>query len=193
MLALRANDDRWLAEVLTYVRNGFGNSAGAITPEQVAAVRARAGEHPAPYALAELAPWLAIPASQTRGWTFTASHNLELAPRAGDGDRGTRWVSGAPQAPGQWFQVDMGAPWRLTHLTLDAGTSRRDYPRGFSVQASADGQHWTVVAEGQGGVLTEVDLAGGVTTRWLRIVLTASDPGGPFWAIHELTLFGTHG
>ena len=34
-------DDAKVAEVLTYVRNGFGNSAGPITTEQVASVRAK--------------------------------------------------------------------------------------------------------------------------------------------------------
>jgi mono/diheme cytochrome c family protein len=40
MMALGAGmDDKSIAAVLTYARNSFGNSASAITPEQVAAAR----------------------------------------------------------------------------------------------------------------------------------------------------------
>ena len=35
-----ALSDTQIADVLTYVRNSFGNKAGAVTPEQVAAIRA---------------------------------------------------------------------------------------------------------------------------------------------------------
>ena len=34
------NDDEWIASVVSYVRNSFGNHASVVTPEQVAAVRA---------------------------------------------------------------------------------------------------------------------------------------------------------
>jgi nitrite reductase (NO-forming) len=34
-----ALSDTQIADVLTYVRNSFGNKAGAVTPEQVAAIR----------------------------------------------------------------------------------------------------------------------------------------------------------
>jgi len=33
--------DRQIADLLTYVKNGFGNQGGEITPEEVAAVRAK--------------------------------------------------------------------------------------------------------------------------------------------------------
>jgi len=37
-------DDQQMADVLTYVRSGFGNKAGAVTPQQVKAVRAATSE-----------------------------------------------------------------------------------------------------------------------------------------------------
>ena len=47
-------DDEKIANVLTYVRKSFGNSAGAVTKEQVAAVRASLGGRGTPFTAEEL-------------------------------------------------------------------------------------------------------------------------------------------
>ena len=52
MMALGAGmDDKSVAAVLTYVRNSFGNSASAISAEQVAAMRAKYAATNAPMGL----------------------------------------------------------------------------------------------------------------------------------------------
>jgi len=47
-------DDRQLADVLTYVRSAFGNSAPAVTPAEVKAVREATKDRTAPWTAAEL-------------------------------------------------------------------------------------------------------------------------------------------
>jgi mono/diheme cytochrome c family protein len=47
-------DDEKIAHVLTYVRKSFGNSAGAVTKDQVAAVRASLGGRSNPFTADEL-------------------------------------------------------------------------------------------------------------------------------------------
>jgi mono/diheme cytochrome c family protein len=47
-------DDKKIALVLTYVRSHFGNSAGPVTEQQVASVRAALGAHPKPFTAEEL-------------------------------------------------------------------------------------------------------------------------------------------
>ena len=44
MPAMAQQTDEQVAAVLTYVRNSFGNSASAVTPEQVAALRTEVGQ-----------------------------------------------------------------------------------------------------------------------------------------------------
>ncbi len=46
--------DEDVANVLTYVRSSWGNSAAAVTPAEVATVRAEVASHPDPYTTAEL-------------------------------------------------------------------------------------------------------------------------------------------
>lgn len=48
------NDDEEVAAVATYIRRSFGNAAGPIGPEEVAAVRARTKDRGAPWTAAEL-------------------------------------------------------------------------------------------------------------------------------------------
>lgn len=49
--------DEKIAAVMTYVRNSFGNSAPAVTPDIVAAARAKYKDRTAPWTQAELDAW----------------------------------------------------------------------------------------------------------------------------------------
>ncbi len=44
------------------------------------------------------------------GWAFSASLKENDIKRAWDGDAKSRWSTGTPQQPGQWFQFDMRQP-----------------------------------------------------------------------------------
>jgi hypothetical protein len=189
MVPQKANDDLWIAEVLTYVRNTFGNSAATVTPQQVAAIRAVTGEH-APYTLAELAPYLAVPREVTAKWTFTASDNVNGLKLLHDGDAKTRWSTNKPQKEGQWLQFDMGKPFLISGIALDATASKDDYPRKYEVRTSADGEHWSEpVATGTGAAVTSIELPPQSVTRYVRIIQTGSDKGC-FWSINELGIYG---
>jgi mono/diheme cytochrome c family protein len=192
MVPMKANDDQWLAEVLTYVRTSFGNGASAISPEEVKAIRAASATRAQPYTIAELAQWLPLPAAVMRSWTYSASANSGAAGKAVDGDPATRWDTGAGQAAGQWFQFDMGKPYRLTSLVLDTTASANDYPRGFEVRYSDDGKTWSEpVAKGEGrGAVTEIRLPKDQAARFVRVIQSASGKTGLFWSIHELAVLG---
>jgi putative membrane-bound dehydrogenase-like protein len=193
MLPMKANDDQWIAEVITYVRTSFGNAAGAVTKDDVARIRAATADRAQPFAINELATWTAVPASVMKGWTFSASLNSDRAKAAADGDMASRWDTGAGQTAGQWFQVDMGKPMTVTQWTVDCSGSNNDYPRGWEVRTSADGKTWSEpLAKGDGKeAVLAIPLAAGTVARYLRIVQTASGKTGLFWSIHEMSVYGT--
>lgn len=189
MVPQKANDDVWIAGILTYIRNSFGNSAATITPQQVATIRAAAGDH-VPYTLADLAPYLTVPGEVTAKWTFTASDNAKGIKLALDGDPKTRWSTNTPQKEGQWLQFDMGKPFALTTLALDATASKDDYPRKYEVRTSADGEHWSnPIASGKGATVTTIELPTHTVARYVRIIQMGSDKGC-FWSINELGIYG---
>lgn len=50
-------DDAKIASIMTYVRASFGNTAGPVTPEVVAAARKKFADHKTPWTQAELDAW----------------------------------------------------------------------------------------------------------------------------------------
>lgn len=189
MVPQKANDDTWIAETLTYIRSSFSNFAPTITPAQVAAIRAKAADRE-PYTLAELAPYLSVPRDQMSQWVFTASDNEKGLKFAFDGDPKSRWSTNRPQTEGQWLQIDMGEPYVLSGLTLDATASKDDYPRKYEVCISSDGEHWSKpTASGVGTAVMNIEFPPKTITRYVRISQNGTVKGN-FWSIHELPVYG---
>jgi len=119
----------------------------------------------------------------------TASVKNGSVKNALDGNKSTRWDTGRPMTPGDWFTLDLGIESTVTGLTLDAAGSRGDYPRGYEVYVSFDGGSWAKpIVSGKGTkALTEIKFPRPVRTRFIKIVQTGSVPG-LFWSIHDLKI-----
>jgi hypothetical protein len=122
------------------------------------------------------------------GWKASASTGD--AAKAIDDGAGTRWDTGRPQRPGDWFQIDLGARQTVARIVQDVRRSANDFPRAFEVHASDDGVSWgPALAAGPGAAsVTETTIAP-VTARFIRLVSTGADPGS-FWSIDDLQLYG---
>ena len=190
MLPLETYDDEWLAAVLTYIRQSWGNKAPGISKEDVAQVRASIAERKEMYHSSEILAMTPVPRREMRKWKFSASHNVKEIKRAIDGNIGTRWSTSAVQQPGMWFAFDMGDTRELTSITLRAEESPDDYPRSYAVEVSDDGAHWQeIVATTQSSKspVTEI-LLPPTKTRHVRITQNGR-ADGKFWSIHQLEVF----
>ena len=116
MVPMGSNTDEWIADVASYVRNSFGNGASFITPAQVAVVR-KESKRPQPWTFAELLPTIPAPLTNAAEWKLTASHNPAAAANV---ISGARWDPGVPQAPGQWFQIELPQPARVSELVIES-------------------------------------------------------------------------
>ena len=76
MLPMGTQNDQWIANIASYVRNSFGNAGAFITPADVARVRAATAARKTPWTHPELEGTLPrlLPADPT--WKATA-HNSE--------------------------------------------------------------------------------------------------------------------
>jgi hypothetical protein len=143
-------------------------------------------------------------------WKFSASHNPSIAYYA----LGIQpWTSGARQAPGMWWQVELPQARTVSELQFEsnpapviegeivAGAPSRSvfgaageqpglgYPRGYQVQVSMDGSQWTTVAEGKGtGADTHVVFAP-TQARFVRLTSTTGGDDLPPLSILRLRLF----
>jgi glucosylceramidase len=122
------------------------------------------------------------------GMTATASPGGDTAANAVDDDATTRFTTGTAQAPGQTLTVDLGRPELVRRVVLDTGADTGDFPRGYELYASDDGQHFDRVATGTGsGQLTSIDIRP-TPARALRIVQTGSAP--QWWSVADLRVYG---
>lgn len=121
----------------------------------------------------------------------TASLNSGGAGLAFDGKMETRWDTGRPMKPGDWFVLDLGVERAVQGLTLDATPSANDFPKGYEVYVSFDGGNWgKPILTGAGDKpITELDFGKTVVTRFIKIVQTGSSDSW-FWSIHELKVKG---
>ncbi len=185
MISMATNDDAWIASVLSYVRNSFGNHASFISPKEVAQLRATTKARTQPWTAPELRAALPQPLTNRSEWKLTASHANAACAAAIDGNKKSRYTTGASQVPGMWFQIELPRETSVAGVELDSSDSPRDYPRGYKAEVSTDGQKWIEVAQGNGSdAVTEIDFPA-VNARFIRVTQTGS-VNGLFWSIHEL-------
>ena len=203
MVPMGTNKDEWIAAIASYVRTAFGNAGGFVTSADVARVRAATAGRKAPWTLKELAPTLPRRIEATSSWKLTASHNADPAPVA----LTTRaWTTGAPQAPGMWFQVELPQPALLTEIEFDSPSPAAGrgggrgaapatppalpYPRGYRVEVSLDGANWgKPVAEGKGTGARTTTAFAPTRAKFIRITQTETIENAPNWTVSNLKIY----
>ncbi len=92
----------------------------------------------------EVSRWEEIPRIH---WTVKATVNAGKAGTMLDGNLRTRWSLDAVQTPGAKVVVDMGGIRNVGRMRLDLGAWPTDFPRGYRLRTSLDGESWSVVTE----------------------------------------------
>ncbi|WAC20881.1 discoidin domain-containing protein [Luteolibacter sp. SL250] len=185
MIPMGGDDDEWIASVMSYIRNSFGNRGSFIQHADVAQARKDTASRTTPWTYQELMDRLPqyMPASQIK---VSASEKSGDAVRAVDESAGSRYTTGKFMLPGMWFQVELTKPVKASGIILDTRGSVNDYPRGTEVSISDDGKTWRVIARKpeERNPLTEISFTP-VTTRFIRVTQLGSAKGN-FWSIHDL-------
>ena len=190
MLPMGANEDQWIADVATYIRNEWGNEAALIEASDVQRIREASMRRLGPWTLRELKKF-DPPAANRSAWKLTASHNGQKVGEAIDGKLSSRWDTGTTQKPGMWFQVELPEAIKPMSMVLDTTGSDLDYPRGYMVQISNDGASWSdAVATGTADSrVTTIELDAAEPARFIRVTQTGSSPD-KYWSIHEISIKG---
>jgi HEAT repeat protein/type 1 glutamine amidotransferase len=126
---------------------------------------------------------------QERQLNAQASHDNSNAQNALDKNPQTRWSTGRPMKPGDWFILDLGVESTVEGLTLDTRNSSNDYPREYEVYVSFGGGNWgePILKDKGTKPLTEIRFPRPVTTRYIKILQKGSSDSW-HWSIHELTI-----
>lgn len=208
MVAMGSNKDQWIADVVSYVQNSFGNSSGMVTVPDVARVRAATSNRKTPWTATELDASLPRVLVPSEAWKVTASHEGHPPPQANaDGGYNYRgdpaggltfmgWTTGVPQQRDMWFQVELPTPVMLTEIRFNSSTTgsgaaqTSTFPRAYRVQVSSDGSTWSApVAEGDGVPGITVITFAPVSAKFVRITQTATLAEAPPWSMRLLRLY----
>lgn len=122
-------------------------------------------------------------------WTTSASSTESGGSTANavDGSYSNRWSTGAAQASGQWFKVDLGSNQWFNHMVMDSGSNVNDYARDFIVEVSYDNTNWKTVANGEGTGPVVTSNFSIVEARYIRVTL--KDSSSSWWSISEFRVF----
>jgi len=136
-----------------------------------------------------------------KNWRFQTNYNPQKASLAADGKMSTRWTTDRPQVPGAYFRIDLGRMEKVARIRFLVGESINDFPRGYSIRYSADGQTWTLLDSIMSPVSLhwtgETLLKGGndldltfpsTSMRYLQINNTGKD-NVYYWSIHEVEIY----
>jgi hypothetical protein len=115
-------------------------------------------------------------------WKVSASHNASAAAQAIDNRADTAWSSGVPQAPGMWFQIDLGRVETISGLTLIPPSNEN--PLSFRIAIwNARVSRWQIAYEKLDNH-APVDVVFVATqTQFINIQLLQA--GSQVWAIRE--------
>lgn len=127
-------------------------------------------------------------AADRTGWSATASLNSASAGSAIDGDNATRWNTGANQANGQYWQVNMGKPTFFNRIYINAAGFTGDQPVGYQILVSSDGTTWKDAATGSGTAQNVVVRIVPQVAQYVKVVQTGSS-SSHWWSLAEFNIF----
>lgn len=190
MASLGSNDDEWVADVLTYIRNNFGNQASRVKAEHIATIKTLEEGRSMPWTQAELVEQFGTLITDKSGWTVTASHGMESIDKLTDGTVQGRWSSVVTQTPGMWLQVELPEVYKISRVNLVNQFSKNNYPRGYTLEFSIDGKTWQTVDENLNSGFELFSDTLGRHTKFIKITVIngTSDKN---WQMNELDLFGS--
>ncbi len=216
MTGMKEHTDEWVADVISYIRNGLSNDASLISPQQVAKIRAKTTDQKNAYQYDRLIKLVPNELQPQEGWKITASHTSStriggnVSPQSAFTYEG--WSTGGRQTKGMWYQIEFPKEVSLTELQFIAPATvkrgwRRDpnapqtpppmiqtFPRAYVVETSSDGTHWQeALTEMKGREGENVISFTNAKTKFLRLKLNEDldkDSEDIPWSMRQLKLFG---
>lgn len=196
MLSIESNGDAWVANVLTYIRNAFGNEASLITPEQVAEVKSLFSSRDVMWTQEELRTRMSTPLADKALWTV--SSNVDSRPNQpltnlldGNGDEPSVWRAATARADGQAITLELPASASITEVVIDSRELNNFYSRSYRIEFSEDGEQWRQVIYNPVGTQYDRNQTLGHRGKYIRITNQA---GGTTreWRIREIDLVGSY-
>lgn len=216
MASMKEQSNEWVADVLSYIRNGLSNDASLVSAEQVATVRKKTADQHGSYqyaTLSKLTPYELQPQSLTVTASHTASTRIggNVSPATAFTYEG--WSTGGRQEKGMWYEIEFPKETSVAELHFTASQTIKKgwkpqpgqplgsmkipfihtYPRDFVIEASDNGKSWhEILPETRGVEGDNVITLNGTKAKFLRMRLfegLADDSDEIPWSMRQLKVF----
>jgi hypothetical protein len=108
--------------------------------------------------------------------------------KAHDGSMATRWTTVCSMEPGYFVEIKFPKRRKVAALVLNTEPSPWDFPRKFTVEASADGKNYKEVARGNKKAtrkgITTINFEEPVEAQ--SIIISVSEAADSWWSIYEM-------
>lgn len=189
MTPMGANDDEWVAAVLSYLRTGFGNAATLVTKQDVARVRTEYSGRVDPWTVSDLEPRYPRLVEQAKSWILSTNHQRHENASGGVRQVRLSFSAGPDQVPGTWLQVELPEATEISGVRFGCQKSHRNQPRGYQIQLSGDGETWgEPVAVGKGGSPIIESMFAATRAKFVRITQTGTT-SKVAWTVDSIALF----
>lgn len=213
MASMKEQSDEWVADVVSYIRNGLSNDASLITPQQVAKIRAKTAEQKTIYQHDKLLKSVPKEILVQDGLKVTASHTAStriggnVSPLSAFTYEG--WSTGINQEKGMWYQVELPTVMAVSEIHFNAPQNIKKgwqfkpntpipfiqtYPREFIIETSVDGNTWQEnIPSIKGSEGENIISLNATKAKFVRIKLEASVPkdGDDIpWSMRQLKIYG---
>ncbi|WAJ71878.1 PVC-type heme-binding CxxCH protein [Catenovulum adriaticum] len=190
MAPIADSDDLYIADVLTYIRNSFGNKATMVTPEQIASIR-KIEHRSTPWTSDELDELYNQKLTNKKLWKFSASHNSTKFDALIDGKADwNKWDSEHLQEIGMWLQVELPQIYQISRVDMDCRKWNWRCATAFDLAFSVDGVNWQVVDSNIENSAQRVSQTLGHKAKYIRYVLKNGSPKQT-WSVTEIDIFGS--
>jgi hypothetical protein len=186
MMPLKTNDDQYIASVLTYIRNSFGNKAGMIKTEEVAQAREETASMTQAYTEASLREILLNSGSDIKLWKLSASHGQKHLQFLQDKDEKTTFATKAALKVGTWIEADFPHQRNVFKIILTAKGG--DYPGLVKVEISENGDSWVTVADQVKGSQVTTIPFDMVVAKKVRV--SSLEEKNSWWQLYKLEIIG---
>ncbi|MER2490387.1 DUF7133 domain-containing protein [Catenovulum sediminis] len=190
MASIASNDDQWIADVLTYLRNNFANQASMVSAQQIAKLRTLDAQS-SPWTLDALEQKYGQKLTNKKAWKFSASHNPKNFAALIDGKADwAKWDSEDLQQIGMWLQVELPQVYQISQVYMDCRKWSWRCAKAFDLEFSIDGENWQKVDSNIEKSPQRTSETLGQKAKFIRFVLQ-NGSSQQTWSVTEIDIYGS--
>jgi mono/diheme cytochrome c family protein len=195
MPSIASNGDQYVADVLTYIRNEFGNQGSIVSKEDVEKVRISSQAREKMWTQDELTQAFSNKLNEKSKWKLTT--NFKMDPERGvdkminDHYSWPKARGAEARKKGHAITLELHKPAFVSQVIINSEAMLSHYARNVEVDFSIDGKRWVNITKNPAARDVEVNETLGLKTKFIRIT-NQIDSAGENWGISELDLIGSY-